>query len=129
MWDARKRIAAKYIQELKDVDTITLHTVKTDRESSWHLFPIRLNLEMLSKNRAQIIDELKARNIGVGVHFMPVHQHLYYAETFKLEDKNYPVASAVFPRLISLPIYPGMSDESVYKVVNVLKDILTKFKR
>ncbi|HMN48249.1 MAG TPA: DegT/DnrJ/EryC1/StrS family aminotransferase [Ignavibacteriaceae bacterium] len=129
MWDARKRIAAKYIQELKDVDTITLHTVKTDRESSWHLFPIRLNLEMLSKNRAQIIDELKARNIGVGVHFMPVHQHLYYAETFKLEDKNYPVASAVFPRLISLPIYPGMSDESVYKVVSVLKDILTKFKR
>ena len=129
MWDARKRIAAKYIQELKDVDTITLHTVKTDRESSWHLFPIRLNLEMLSKNRAQIIDELKARNIGVGVHFMPVHQHLYYTETFKLEDKNYPVASAVFPRLISLPIYPGMSDESVYKVVSVLKDILTKFKR
>lgn len=129
MWNARKRIAQRYIEALKDNEMITLHTIKGDRESSWHLFPIRLNLEMLTKNRAQVIDEMKKNDVGVGVHFMPVHQHLFYSETFKLDDKNYPVASAAFPRLMSLPIYPGMTDKSVEKVISVLVDTLNKFRR
>lgn len=129
MWEWRRKIASRYFEGLKDLHLITLPTVKNDRESSWHLFPVRLNLEMLTKNRSQIIDELKNHNIGVGVHFMPVHQHLYYSETFKLDDKNYPVASAAFPRLMSLPIYPGMTNESVEKVINNLTDILNNFRR
>lgn len=129
MWDARKKIASRYTEALKDNELITLHTIKNDRESSWHLYPIKLNLEMLTKNRAQIIDEMKKNNVGVGVHFMPVHQHLFYSETFSLEDKNYPVASSVFPRLMSLPIYPGMTDKSIEKVLSVLTDTLRKFRR
>ncbi len=129
MWETRKSIAARYLEGFKDLELITLPTMKNDRESSWHLFPIRLNLEMITKNRAQIIDELKENNVGVGVHFMPVHQHLYYSETFSLDDKNYPVASASFPRLMSLPIYPGMSDHSVEKVINTLIQVLNKYKR
>lgn len=129
MWNSRKRIAAKYTEAFKDLDIIQLHTIKPDRDSSWHLFPIRLYLDRLTKNRAQIINELRERNIGVGVHFMPVHQHLYYSETFNLSDENYPVASAAFPRLISLPIYPGMTDENVDKVIDVLIDTLNKFKK
>lgn len=129
MWNARKRIAQRYTEALKDNEMITLHTIKEDRESSWHLYPIRLNLEMLTKNRAQVIDEMKKNDVGVGVHFMPVHQHLFYSETFNLDDKNYPVASAAFPRLMSLPIYPGMTDKSVEKVISVLIDTLNKFRR
>ena len=129
MWDSRKRIAAKYTEALKDLDTIQLHTIKPDRESSWHLFPIRLHLDRLTKNRAQLINELRQKNIGVGVHFMPVHQHLYYSETFNLSDENFPVASAAFPRLMSLPIYPGMTDDNVDKVIDILTDTLTKFKK
>jgi perosamine synthetase len=129
MWESRKRIAARYTEALKDLETIELHTIKTDRESSWHLFPIRLHLEKLNKTRAQIIEELRKNNIGVGVHFMPVHQHLYYSETFNLKDGDFPVASGVFPRLLSLPIYPGMNDENVDRVISVLTDILKRAKR
>ncbi len=129
MWEWRKKIAARYTEALKDLDLITLHTIKSDRESSWHLFPVKLNLEMITKNRAQIIEELKNKNVGVGVHFMPVHQHLYYSETFKLDDKNYPIASATFPRLMSLPIYPGMTDASIEKVISVLVDVLNKYRK
>ena len=129
MWKSRQNIAAKYTAILKDLDTIELHTVKPDRESSWHLFPIRLHLNRLTKNRAQIINELKEENIGVGVHFMPVHQHLYYKETFNLSNKDYPVASSVFPRLLSLPIYPGMTDENVDRVIDIIVDTLNKFKK
>ena len=129
MWKSRQNIAAKYTALLKDLDTIELHTVKPDRESSWHLFPIRLHLNRLTKNRAQIINELREENIGVGVHFMPVHQHLYYKETFNLSNKDYPVASSVFPRLLSLPIYPGMTDENVDRVIDIIVDTLNKFKK
>jgi perosamine synthetase len=129
MWESRKRIAAHYTKELKDLDTIELHTVKSDRESSWHLFPIRLHLEKLNKTRAQIIEELRKNNIGVGVHFMPVHQHLYYSETFNLKDDDYPVSSSVFPRLLSLPIYPGMNEENTDRVISVLTDVLKRAKR
>ncbi len=129
MWEWRKKIALRYLEGFKDFDLLTLPFIKDDRESSWHLFPVRLNLDMLTKNRAQIIDELKKHNIGVGVHFMPVHQHLYYSETFKLDDKNYPVASATFPRLMSLPIYPGMNDNSVEKVIYTVREILNQHRR
>ena len=129
MWEWRKKISSEYFKGFKDLDLLTLPFIKDDRESSWHLFPVRLNLEMLTKNRAQIIDELKKHNIGVGVHFMPVHQHLYYSETFKLDDKNYPVASATFPRLMSLPIYPGMTDNSVEKVIATVTKILNQYRR
>ena len=129
MWESRKRIAAKYTEALKDLDTIQLLTLKPDRESSLHLFPIRLHLDRLTKNRAQIINEFRNLNIGVGVHFMPVHQHLYYNESFNLRDEDYPVATTAFPRLISLPIYPGMKDENVDKVMDTLIDMLTKFKK
>jgi perosamine synthetase len=129
MWEWRKKIAARYFEGLKDLDILTLPKIKPDRESSWHLFPVRLNLDMITKNRAQIIDELKSNNIGVGVHFMPVHQHLYYNETFNLDDKNFPVASGAFPRLMSLPIYPGMTDQSVEKVISTVIEILNKYKR
>lgn len=129
MWKSRQRISARYMDALQDLDVIELHTVKPDRESSWHLFPIRLKLDMLNKNRAQIISELRGENIGVGVHFMPVHQHLYYSETFNLRDEDYPVASNVFPRLLSLPIYPGMTDENVDRVIDVLINVLNKAKK
>ena len=129
MWEWRKKIAARYTEAFKDFDLITLHTIKPDRESSWHLYPVKLNLEMLTKNRAQLIDELKKHNIGIGVHFMPVHQHLYYQKTFNLDDKDFPVSSATFPRLMSLPIYPGMTDESIEKVISVVTDVLNKFRK
>ncbi|GAB4295037.1 MAG: UDP-4-amino-4,6-dideoxy-N-acetyl-beta-L-altrosami ne transaminase [Ignavibacteriaceae bacterium] len=129
MWQWRQNIAKKYIELLKDNQFVRLHTIKPDRESSWHLFPIRLEIEKLRISRSELIEEMKKRNIGVGVHFMPVHKHLFYSKEFNLEDKDFPVASKAFQRLISLPIYPGLSDESVCKVVDVLTDLLNKYKR
>lgn len=129
MWECRQNIAKKYIESFKDNELIKLHGLKPDRESSWHLFPIRLELEKLNINRAQFINELRAHKVGAGVHFMPVHQHLYYNETFNLKDDNFPVASGVFPRLVSLPIYPGMTDQNVDYVIGVVDSLLKKYKK
>lgn len=129
MWESRIGIANKYTKALSGNPYIELHTIKNDRETSWHLYPIQLQLEKLTINRAQFIDELKNRGIGAGVHFMPVHQHLYYSQTFDYDDKNFPVASKAFPRLVSLPIYPGMKDEHVDRVINILTDLLQKYQK
>lgn len=129
MWASRQSIAAKYTKHLRDNKFIELHGIKEDRESSWHLFPVRLNLETLTINRAQLIDEMRKNNVGLGVHFMPVHQHLYYKETFNFDDKDFPVSSSVFPRLVSLPIYPGMSEEHVDRVIDILTDLFRKYTR
>lgn len=129
MWECRKNIAKIYTEEFQNNELMTLHTVKNDRESSWHLYPIRLNLEKLNINRAQFIEELKKLNLGVGVHFMPVHQHLYYKNEFELSDSNYPVSTKIFPRLVSLPIYPGMTNSQVYRVVDIITDLLKKYKK
>jgi len=129
MWECRKKIAAAYIEGLKDNEYLELHTIKPNRETSWHLFPIRLNLEKLKINRAQFIEELKKRNIGAGVHFMPIHQHLYYKNEFNLRDEDFEVATKVFPRLVSLPIYPGMEKIHVDNVINAVNDLLNRFKR
>jgi perosamine synthetase len=129
MWECRKHIAEMYTAALKDNEYLKLHKIKTDRESSWHLYPVQLELEKLKINRAQLIEEFRKQNIGIGVHFMPVHQHLYYKDVFNLDDKDFPVSSAVFPRLMSLPIYPGMSEDNVNRVINVLIDLLNKNKK
>jgi dTDP-4-amino-4,6-dideoxygalactose transaminase len=129
MWSLRQKIASIYTNALKDNELIELHTILPDRESSWHLYPIKLRLDKLKINRARFIEEMKKFGIGIGVHFMPVHQHLFYKHEFDLDDKDFPVASAVFPRLMSLPIYPGMSDENVLKVIDVLTDQLNRYRR
>jgi perosamine synthetase len=129
MWQRRKEIAQRYTEALKDNDGIRLITMKADRESSWHLFPIRLNLEALKINRAQFIDQLKDAGIGAAVHFMPVHMHLYYKETLSLDDKDFPAATNAFHRLLSLPIYPGMTEAQVERVIDVLTSLLSKFRK
>jgi dTDP-4-amino-4,6-dideoxygalactose transaminase len=96
---------------------------------AWHLYIIKLNLDELSIDRAQFIEELKAENIGTSVHFIPVHLHPYYQETFGSKRGDFPQAESTFDRIISLPLYPKMSPEDVADVINAVKRIVEKFRR
>ncbi len=129
MWEIRKKIAAKYIAAFKDNELLTLPYIKPDRETSWHLFQIRLQLDKLKINRNRFIDELRYLNIGVGVHFMPVHLHKYYKETYSLDQRDFPVSTSVFSELISIPIFPSMTDADVDKVINAINDLLKLHKK
>ena len=84
-----------------------------DRIHSWHLFPIRLRLDRLSISRNTFIDELRERGVACSVHWRPLHLHPYYAETFGWRPEDLPAATAVWERLISLPIFPGMREEEI----------------
>ncbi len=74
---------------------------------------LRLNLDQLAIGRAEFIEKLKAYNIGASVHFIPLHVHPYYKETYGYRPEDFPVAYQEFRREISLPIYSKMSDRDV----------------
>ena len=129
MWKARADLAEVYTEQLKDNDLIELPTIKSDRTTSWHLYPIRLKLDGLKINRSDFILELKKIGIGVSVHFMPVHKHKYYQETFDLNSNDYPVSEDAFQKLISLPIYPNLGKSSVETVVDGINTLTKKYRR
>jgi dTDP-4-amino-4,6-dideoxygalactose transaminase len=87
---------------------------------------LRLNSEQLLINRAQFIEELRSRNISSSVHFIPLHLHPYYRETYGYEPQAFPVAYHECQREVSLPIYSKMADDDVDDVINAVVDIATK---
>jgi len=123
-YQKRKQIGYKYTQAFKEIPLIKTPVVKEYGTHAWHLYVIQLNLEMLKINRTQFIEKMKDAGIGCSVHFIPLHFHPYYKKTFGFKPKGFPVASYVYERIVSLPIYPKMTDEDVdYVIDNVIKII------
>jgi perosamine synthetase len=118
---ARARIAARYCAALGDVDELELPYERPDRQSSWHLFVVRLRLEYLDIGRDAFIEELRRAGIGASVHYRPLHLHPYYRETFGYLPEHFPVATAEWRRCISLPIYPTMSDREIERVIATVR--------
>jgi perosamine synthetase len=123
MRQERERIACFYFRVLNDVQEIELPATDHNRLHAWHLFPIRLNLDRLSINRDQFIEKLKAAGVGCSVHWRPLHLHPYYRETFGWTPEDFPVATNLWKRLISLPIFPGMRENELTHVVGTIADI------
>jgi dTDP-4-amino-4,6-dideoxygalactose transaminase len=95
-------------------------------DNTWHLFIMRLRLENLTIDRDAFIDELTNKNIGVSVHYIPLHMMPYYR---KKSVQSFPIAEKLYESSISLPIYPGMSDEEFERTVASIKQIGEKYHR
>lgn len=119
----RERIARFYLEAFAEVSEIELPPQDENRIHAWHLFPIRLRPDRLSISRNQFIEKLKAAGVGCSVHWRPLHLHPYYQETFAWKAEEFPVATALWPRLISLPIFPNMSQVEIEYVVDTVKAI------
>ncbi|HEC97486.1 MAG TPA: DegT/DnrJ/EryC1/StrS family aminotransferase [Nitrospirae bacterium] len=96
---------------------------------SWHLYVIRLNLEGLSVSRNRFIEELKTMGIGTSVHFIPLHIHPYYRDLYDYKPGDFPVAYETYNRIISLPIYPKMTDGDVVRVVEAVLQVISRNRR
>ncbi len=121
---ARNRYAALYLEGLSPLAELTLPTTKPEVQHAWHLFPIRLNLESLRLNRDGFIERLREEKIGTSVHFIPLHLHPYYRRMFGYHPQDFPHAFSAFERIVSLPIYPGMTEEDVGDVVRAVTKIV-----
>jgi dTDP-4-amino-4,6-dideoxygalactose transaminase len=129
MWERREEIARRYNEAFGGVEELQIPADREDCRHSWHLYMLRLNLEMLTIDRARFIEELKGRNVGTSVHFIPLHIHPYYRETYGYRPEDFPVARGEYLREISLPIYSKMTDGDVQNVVQSVMRVVTKHRR
>jgi len=125
----RAEIVAKYNQEFKNYDALEVPVAKAEVEHAWHLYVLKLNLEALRINRNQFIEELKVRNIGTSVHFIPIHLHPYYRDKYGYKPEDFPVAFNNYQRILSLPLHAGLSDNDVQDVIAAVVEIVKKYSR
>lgn len=127
-WVERRRaIACRYSAVLQGIDAIELPAVADDREPSWHIYPIRFRLERLRVDRARIFNALRAENIGVNVHYVPVHLHTSYEGP--AARGRFPIAEDAYDRLLTLPIFPAMTEADVADVVTAVKRVADAYRR
>jgi perosamine synthetase len=124
MWERRRAIARRYDEAFGALPELQLPHDRADSQHAWHLYMLRLHLDRLPIDRAQFAEQLKRRNIGISVHFIPLHLHPYYRETYGYRPEDFPVAYAEYQREISLPIYSKMSDADVQDVIDAVREVV-----
>lgn len=125
----RREVVRSYEQGLGDLACLQLPIELPNVHSSWHLYVIRLNLNQLRIERNAFIDEMKSRNIGTSVHYLPVHMHPFYQDKYGYEPSACPVAADAFSRMISIPLHPGLTDVDVTDVIDTIRAIALKNRR
>lgn len=125
----RREIAGRYNQAFQQLPEVEVPAQRPYVEHAWHIYPLRLNLERLRIDRARFIEELKKRNIGSSVHFIPIHLHPYYRDKYGYRPESFPVAFNQYKRLLSLPIYPRMTDQDIEDVILAVGEIVECWRR
>lgn len=120
----REAMAHRYNEEFAEVPEIELPPPSIHGTHAWHLYIIRLRLERLQVDRAEFIRQLRERNIGSSVHFIPIQNHRFFAPF--AADNPCPRSMELYPRLVSLPLYPGLPEEHLKKVIDAVRDIVIR---
>jgi len=119
----RREIARRYSEALGTFRGVTPLSVRPDVEHAYHLYVVKLDLQRLGFSREAVFHALREEGIGVNVHYVPVHLHPFYRERFGTGPGLCPVAEEVYERILSLPIFPCMSDEDVGRVITAVGHI------
>ncbi|RRR78424.1 MAG: DegT/DnrJ/EryC1/StrS family aminotransferase [Candidatus Viridilinea halotolerans] len=125
----RAATAERYNAAFAALPELQLPSEQPGSSHAWHLYVLRLNLERLTIDRTRFIEELRALQIGVSVHFIPLHIHPYYREMYGYRPDDFPVAYGQYLRSISLPIYSKMSDADVADVITAVTALATRYRR
>jgi perosamine synthetase len=124
----RREIAARYQEAFAQMPEVNVPQILPETNPAWHLYVIELNLEQLRVGRKEVFAALRAENIGVNVHYIPVYWHPYY-QKIGYEKGLCPVAEAAYERLISLPLFAGMSDADVDDVVAAVDKVISAYRK
>lgn len=125
----RTRYAHIYNEILQDVCEVEVPPDRSDSLHAWHLYMLRLNLERITINRDEFISTLQEAGIGTSVHFIPIPLHPFFAPYAHLPHNECPQAMSLYPRLVSLPLYPGMTEAEVEHVANVIKKVVFRVRK
>lgn len=116
----RAELAALYDAMFAELAAVEPPVVRTEVETNWYIYVIRLNEGCPPRN--EVVDRLRAKGIGTAVHYLPVHYHPYYRERYGFQRGDFPVAEAEFERIISIPLFPQMTEGDVERVVGAVRE-------
>jgi dTDP-4-amino-4,6-dideoxygalactose transaminase len=123
--ETRARYARLYASILADAEEVELPAeAALGSRNAWHLYSIRLNLGKLRIGRAEFIQALRERRIGASVHFIPIQLHPFFHALAKLPQNHCPTALGIYPRLVTLPLYPDMTETEVEYVGKTVRELL-----
>jgi perosamine synthetase len=127
-WTKRRReIAARYDNAFAKLGAVEPLAMREDATCTYHLYVIQLDLDRLEVDREQVYDALRAEGIGVNVHYIPVHYHPFYRENFGTEEGLCPEAEAAYERILTLPVFPRMTDGDVEDVVDAVQKVIAAY--
>jgi len=124
----RREIATRYNEAFSKMEEIVIPFEEDFVKAVYHIYVIQLRTEMLKVGRKEILEALRAENIGVNVHYLPLHLHPFYQRQFGYKKGDYPVAERYYERVITLPIFPSMSDEDVEDVIEAVKKVISYYR-
>ena len=127
--ERRRAIAAAYDRDFAEAPFLLPSPVPWPSRHAWHLYAPLVDLERLTIDRDRFMAELKERNIGCGLHYSAAHEFSYYRDRFGWEPMDFPEAHFVSERIVSLPLFPDMTEEERGDVVEAVFDIAKKFKK
>jgi dTDP-4-amino-4,6-dideoxygalactose transaminase len=127
--ERRRAVVSAYDDAFRDLDALELPARRIDVEHAWHLYVLRLRPEALTIARNAFIEELRQRNIGTSVHFIPIHLHPYYSVKYQYRPDSFPIAYGNYDRMLSLPLNPRLSDADVTDVIEAVLDVVRRYRR
>lgn len=125
----RERICDAYDHGLSGIDVITLPVRRSGLLHAHHLYVIQLDLDALRVDRAEFIHQLKQMGVMCSVHWRPLHMHPYYVATYGYAEADYPIAACVWSTIVSLPLFPSMTEIEVAHVIEAIRATVHTFKR
>ena len=128
-YEARLRIAERYDEAFADLAEIETPAASSGLQHAWHLYVIQLTLDRLRIDRRDFIKALNSRRVGTSVHFIPLHLHPFYKQTYGYQSSDFPQASTAFERIVSLPIYPMMTEQNVSDVIGAVRELVQESRR
>ncbi len=129
MLQVRRQIAEIYTRAFQPMEAVETPITQANRESSWHLYVLRLNSDQLRINRNQCIKELADRGVQASVHFIPLHLQPAYQRLYGYQEGDLPAAERQYYRCMSLPIFSAMNETEVQYVISCVADIVDTFRR
>ena len=117
----RKELTRRYDQAFSSDEHFSIP--QTGSDDAHHLYTLKLNLERLSISRNEFAAKMQEQGIGISVHFIPLHTMPYYKKRYSLEDEDFPETMKSYNRIISLPLWPGMTDAQIDRVITVVKTL------
>lgn len=125
MRDRRAAIAAAYDEALRDLPLqLPAHAAPADIHA-WHLYVVRLNADA-GLDRNTFIEAMRAKGIGCSVHYVPLHLHPYWSDTYQLRPEQFPMSTDAYRHMLSLPIYSGMTDNQVIRTIEAVRELCTE---